>query len=178
MAAGNALAETSHLTYQYIRPPGRVSTFTADLVTVTDDMIAMELFVDRKEPLLVGGEEVLAGGSRAVWFLRKNAGWDIAAMFRPEGGFSGFYVDVLEPVYWDDADVSTLLPIVDLFLDLWIGPDGRYEVLDRDEFDEAAAKGWITEAQREHALGVLSGLEEEIRAGTFPPREVRNYVEY
>ena len=177
MGAGSALAEPSHLIYHYIRPPGHVSTFTAELLAAGEDMIAMELTLDREKPLMIRGREVLGGGYRAVWFLKKGEGWDIAAVFRPDGDFSGYYVDILDPVYWFDADAGTLLPIVDLFLDLWIDPSGAYEVLDRDEFAEAVERGWLTDGQREHALRVLAELEEAVRAGTFPPPEVRQIAE-
>jgi uncharacterized protein len=173
LAAGSSLAKPSHLTYQYIRPPGRVSSFTADLIEVGENIIAMELTLRRDRPLRIGGEEVLGDGYRAVWFLFKDEGWDIAAVYRPDGRFTGYYVDVLDPVCWQGVDLETLLPLVDLFLDLWLAPDGSYEVLDEDEFAEAVEKGWITERQRRHAQGVLTDLKERIREGTFPPEEVR-----
>lgn len=49
----------------------------------------------------------------------------------------------------------TLEPIVDLFLDLWIAPVGRFEVLDEDEFEEAVARGILTEQQTDRARSVL-----------------------
>lgn len=173
MDAGSDLAERSHLTYHYIRPPGRVSVFTADVVIAGDDMIAMRTTLERARPLVVREREVLGNGYRAIWFLRKNAGWDIAAVYNPNGDFRGYYVDILDPVYWHDADTESLLPIVDLFLDVWIDADGWFEVLDQDEFEEAAERGWITEGQRDHALRVLAEVEEGICTASFPPREVR-----
>lgn len=151
--------------------------FTAGLIAAGESLIALELTLDREEPLVVGGEEVIAHGYRAVWFLAKGQGWDIAAVYRPDGALSGYYVDVLNAVYWRGADPGTLLPIVDLFLDLWIWPDGRAGVLDEDEFAEAVDRGWITDQQRDHALRVLAELLEGVHAGTFPPREVREIAE-
>lgn len=137
----------------------------------------MELIFDRAQPLVLEGTEVIGEGYRAVWFLVKGEGWDVAAVYRPNGGWTGYYVDVLDPVFWSDAEPGTLLPIVDLFLDVWIWPDGRYQVLDEDEFAEAVDRGWISHRQRDHALRVLAGLEAGIRQGTFPPAEVREIAE-
>ncbi len=150
--------------------------FTADLLAAGERMIVMELTLDRGEPLVLEGEEVIGDGYRAVWFLAKGEGWDIAAVYRPGAGLTGHYVDVLDPVSWSEADPGTLLPIVDLFLDIWIWPDGRYTVLDEDEFTEAVDRGWITDQQRDHARRVLAGLEAEVRAGAFPPAEVREFT--
>jgi predicted RNA-binding protein associated with RNAse of E/G family len=147
--------------------------FTAEVVTAGEDLIAMMMVLERERPLVVRGKEAIADGARVIWFLQKDEGWDIAAVYRPDGSFSGYYVDVLDPVYWEDANAATLLPIVDLFLDVWIDAEGWFEVLDRDEFEEASEKGWITEGQQNHARRVLAELEEGIAAGTFPPPEVR-----
>jgi predicted RNA-binding protein associated with RNAse of E/G family len=150
-----------------------VSLFTADLIVADDRSIVMSLELDRSEPLIFRDQVVIDAGYRAVWFLFKERGYDIAAVYRPDGGLTGYYVDVLEPVIWQDADPGTLAPVVDLFLDLWIAPDGSFEVLDEDEFDEAVAKEWINGDQRGHALRVLDELRQSVVAGTFPPQEVR-----
>lgn len=172
--AGSPLAGKPTLTYRYVRPPDRVSTFTADLIRCDERLIVMTLTLDRSEPLYFRGEEVVGEGYRAVWFLHKGEGWDIAAVYRADGAFTGYYVDVLEPVQWIGADPGTLRPVVDLFLDLWIAPDGSYDVLDEDEFAEAVEKGWIGLEQRQHAEQVLVELKESLRDGSFPPPEVRD----
>ena len=177
MDAGKALVGSSTLTYQYIRPPGRISTFAADLITAGEDLIALEMTLDRGEPLILQDEEVIGDGYRSIWFLVQGAGWDIAAVYRPDGHFTGYYVDVLDPVSWQDADPATLLPVVDLFLDVWIWPDGRYQVLDEDEFAVAIDKGWLTDRQRDHALRVLTDIRERIDLGTFPPPDIRQIAE-
>ena len=69
----------------------------------------------------------------------------------------------------------TLEPIVDLFLDLWIAPDGRFEVLDEDEFEEAAARGVLTEQQTDHARSILQWLIEATERGDFPPAAVKEF---
>lgn len=173
MDTGSPSTGPASFTYHYIRPPGRVATFTADLIGVSERMISMEMLLHRARPLVVRGEEVMREGDRLIWFLPRDEGWDIAAVFRPDSGFVGYYVDVLDPVHWQGNDPGTLLPIVDLFLDLWIAPNGASTVLDEDEFAEAVEKGWISESQRDHAQRVLADLEARVRTGQFPPAEVR-----
>jgi predicted RNA-binding protein associated with RNAse of E/G family len=82
---------------------------------------------------------------------------------------------VLEPVRWTGTDPKTLEPLVDLFLDLWIGPDGGYAVLDEDEFAEAIEAGRLTEQQIIHARQVIEELTDATERGLFPPQVVKDY---
>lgn len=164
------------ITVDFIRPPARRVSFTAHLLDATDQTIAVahELFPSR--PLEYGGERVLDAGYWAVWFLFKGRPFDVGRVYRPEGTWTGYYVDVLEPVRWQGADPTTLEPIVDLFLDLWIAPDGRHAVLDEDEFAAAVASGHLTPEQAHRARSVLRALIEATARGEFPPAAVREFA--
>src|SRR5207245_10452820 len=118
---------------------------------------------------------VMDAGYRAVWFLFKDQLYDVGRSYRPGGTWMGYYADVLEPVRWDGSDPTTLEPIIDLFLDLWIAPDGRFEVLDVDEFEEAGARGSITAYQIDHARRVLQKMIEATGRGDFPPAVVKQF---
>lgn len=111
-----------------------------------------------------------------VWFLYKGQPWDIARFYRPDGTWTGYYVDVLETVRWEGANPATLQPLVDLFLDVWIAPDGSTLVLDEDEFQAAISGGVVTASQQEHARTVLSDLLARIQEGSFPPVDVRRFA--
>ena len=166
---------TGTLTFSYLRLPARLSTFTSDLLAAGPDRLILANDISPSAPLLLHDEVVLASGYHAVWFLFKNHPYDVARVYRPDGAFTGYYVDVLETIQWQDSDPNTLHPLVDLFLDLWIEPDGSYHVLDQDEFDAAAASGVLTAAQALHAREVLDRLIAQVRAGTFPPVAVRSF---
>jgi len=125
--------------------------------------------VHPKNSLVYRGEEVIADGYRAIWFLFKDQPYDIGRFYRPDGIWTGYYVDVLEPVRWQGAEAETLELLVDLFLDLWIAPDGSYEVLDEDEFEEAVRLGHITDAQAEHARRALHEIVDRVQTGNFLP---------
>ncbi len=121
------------------------------------------------------GEIVLDSGYWAVWFLFKNRPFDVGRFYRPDGSWTGYYADILEPVRWEGSDPATLQPIIDLFLDLWIAPDGRYSVLDEDEFEEAGSLGYLTGEQIGHARSVLLDLIEATKRGEFPPALVKEF---
>jgi predicted RNA-binding protein associated with RNAse of E/G family len=127
------------------------------------------------KPVNYGGEEVLAAGYEAVWFLFKDEPFDVGRIYRPDGSWTGYYADVLEPVRWEGSAPETLEPIVDLFLDLWVAPDGGYAVLDEDELDAASAQGDVTEVQVRFARETLQRLISATREGRFPPPIVKDY---
>ena len=76
---------------------------------------------------------------------------------------------------WRDGDPDTLEPLVDLFLDLWITPEGDVTVLDEDEFEEARRQGYLSSDQVRHARAVLDELVLQTRSGKFPPGSVKDY---
>jgi len=121
------------------------------------------------------GEVVLDTEYRAVWFLFKDRPYDVGRFYRPDGTWTGYYADVLEPVRWVGSDPTTLEPITDLFLDLWIAPDGRHLVLDKDEFEEAIGFGILTREQIDHARRVLGELIEATERGVFPPEVAKEF---
>lgn len=163
------------ISYTYIRPPDRRSTYNGDLLWASEEVIVLAAPVKASKPLIYRDQEVIGDGYRSVWFLFKGQPWDVARFYRPDGTFTGYYADVLEPVDWRDADPGSLLPIVDLFLDLWIGIDGSHEVLDREEFEEAVRHGWVSEAQAQHARAVLHALLTRAERGDFPPQIVKDF---
>lgn len=119
----------------------------------------------------------MAGGYRAVWFLYKERPYDVGRVYRPDGAWTGYYVDILEPLRWDGENPETLEPIVDLFLDVWVAPGGSYRILDEDELEEALRQGAISEELADHAQATLRQVIEEIERGTFPPRRVIEWEE-
>ena len=163
------------MTFDFVRPPNRRVTFRSLLLEATDDVIVTAHLSSPSKPVEYLGQVVLDHGYWGVWFVFKDRPFDVARVYRPDGTWTGFYVDVLEPVRWDGSDPSTLQPIVDLFLDIWIAPDGRYTVLDEDEFHEAVNLGRLTDGQVEHARCVLAELISAIETGEFPPAAVKAF---
>lgn len=164
-----------HFNFQFIRLPDRHFTFESILLEATDRQIVLTHDLSPSAPLYYGGEEVLGHDYRAVWFLFKDQPFDVARVYRPDGTWTGYYADVLEPVHWTDADPYSLQPLVDLFLDLWITPEGKWQVLDEDELDAAIETRAITADAAARAREVLDGLVRATRSGDFPPAAVRQF---
>jgi predicted RNA-binding protein associated with RNAse of E/G family len=145
------------------------------LLHAANDIIVTAHQALPSKPLQHLGEVVLDTGYWAVWFLFKNQPFDVGRFYRPDGTWTGYYVDVLEPVRWTGADPATLQPMVDLFLDLWIAPTGHFVVLDEDEFEDAIEQKRLTQDQMVHARGVLRELIEATERGMFPPAVVKGF---
>ena len=78
--------------------------------------------------------------------------------------------------------------ITDLFLDLWINPDGTYQIQDEDEFEEAVQNGAIDAELERKARDVLTALIAEVESGSLEHQvqevinktkftDLRDYVE-
>jgi len=163
------------LTFTFVRPPARRASITARLLDATDEFVVLATALSPSRRVVYFGEIVMDVGYWAVWFVFKGRPFDVGRVYRPDGAWTGYYVDVLEPVQWEASDPTTLEPIIDLFLDLWIAPDGKYMVLDEDEFEEAISLGHLTDKQIDHARSVLQDLVEATRRDAFPPALVKEF---
>lgn len=161
--------------FEFIRLPNRRTTFDSTLLEATAKHIILTHRITPSTPLQYRGEEVMGNDYRAIWFLFKDQPYDVARVYRPDGTWTGCYVDVLEPVRWSGSDPYSLRPLIDLFLDLWIAPDGAFEVLDEDELAAAVASGGIGSAGAAAARETLAELTAATRRGEFPPRLVREF---
>lgn len=97
-------------------------------------------------------------------YLKK--GWKISKFYDKDKNFLYWYCDIIDAQIKDEEYI-----LVDLLVDIKVYPDGRYEILDEEELDEALNKGLITKEQKEEALNKLNALLEIIKKGAFPPRE-------
>ncbi len=163
------------LTFDFIRPPDRRVSIKSRLLDATDDTIVLATELSPSKPVDYFGEIVMDAGYWAVWFLFKGRPFDVGRVYRPDGTWTGYYADILEPVRWEGADPATLEPIVDLFLDLWIARDGGHLVLDEDEFEEAMRLERLNGEQIDHARGVLRELIQATERGEFPPPVVKQF---
>jgi predicted RNA-binding protein associated with RNAse of E/G family len=65
----------------------------------------------------------------------------------------------------DETGKLESFEITDLFLDLWINPDGTHEIQDEDEFEEAIQAGAIDTELEKKAWNVLKELITEVESG-------------
>lgn len=97
-------------------------------------------------------------------YLKK--GWKISKFYDKDKNFLYWYCDIIDAQIKDEEYI-----LVDLLVDIKVYPDGRYEILDEEELDEALNEDLITKEQKEEALNKLNALLETIKKGEFPPRE-------
>ena len=97
-------------------------------------------------------------------YLKK--GWKISKFYDKDKNFLYWYCDIIDAQIKDEEYI-----LVDLLVDIKVYPDGRYEILDEEELDEALNEGLITKEQKDEALNKLNALLETIKKGEFPPRE-------
>ncbi|MDH5759202.1 MAG: DUF402 domain-containing protein [Gemmatimonadota bacterium] len=151
----------------YHRPPDRLQIFDQGVVLRRADVVVtLAESIEFHPPMRVNGEIVLEEGSSVVWFTFPGAWHDIGLFHRADGTFSGVYANILTPARMDpDGTWHT----TDLFLDVWLPPDGAVQLLDEDEFREAVTRGWIDAETSERAEEEARALLEEARNGTWPP---------
>jgi predicted RNA-binding protein associated with RNAse of E/G family len=86
------------------------------------------------------------------YFVKR--GYTISKVFHKNGEFMYYYCDVMEM-----KEVAPMRYVmVDLLLDLIIYPDGRYHLIDVDEFADSVDKGHLKKRQQVHALRTLDTM--------------------
>jgi predicted RNA-binding protein associated with RNAse of E/G family len=86
---------------------------------------------------------------------------------------TGCYCDIVRPVTRLLSNATKTSIITDLFIDLWITPEGRYVVLDEDELERAVAKHVSSSSLARQARRELQFLIQLTKSGQFPPASIR-----
>ena len=170
--------ETVTLTYK--RPPDRVNHFQQELLYLDDDVIVTSQRVKPSSPIVQNGKTVLGDNFAVVWFVFTGLWYDVGKVYNLDNEWTGYYCDIMKPVKRrvNVAGKLDCFEITDLFLDLWINPDGTYAIQDEDEFEEAVQNGVISTKLAEKAREVLSALIVEVKTGKFPPQFVQEYITF
>lgn len=157
---------------RYHRPPDRIDVYVQRWVAdLSGYRITLLESYPADRPLRVDDRPVLEPGAPALWFTVPDAWHDVGRFHLLDESFTGYYANIIAPPQID----GPVWHIHDLCLDLWVGIDGRTEVLDRDEFDRAVKRGWIDAEAAEGARQELERLQELARAGRWPPALIRDY---
>lgn len=155
------------VTLTYKRPPDRVNHFQQELLYLDDAVIVTSQRVKPSSPIVQNGETVLGDNFAAIWFVFTGLWYDVGKVYNLDNEWTGYYCDVLKPVR-RSVDVKGKLnrfEITDLFLDLWVNPDGTYEIQDEDEFEEAVQNGAIDAELERKAREVLDTLIAKVEDG-------------
>jgi predicted RNA-binding protein associated with RNAse of E/G family len=156
----------------YQRPPQRLDIFVQQLaVDRPDCKITLHEKTPLAQPIYVGDSLVYEPGAPIVWFVFPGAWHDVGRFHLHDGRFTGYYINLIAPVEIE----GRLWRMYDLCLDIWITPDGAFQVLDRDEFDEAVDRGWIDAASAARARTELDRMLAQLREARWPPEIIRTH---
>lgn len=90
----------------------------------------------------------------------------------PDGKLLGYYSDIGEPARPLTADT---IQMTDLYLDIWLFPDGRLLELDWDEFEDAIQRQVIDAAQAGLARAAMQRLVSETAEGIYPAKYLNHF---
>jgi predicted RNA-binding protein associated with RNAse of E/G family len=121
----------------------------------------------------IADRTVLEDGAAIVWFTFTDAWHDIGRFHTADGVFTGYYANAIRPVTFH---TEHSWECTDLFLDVWVGPDGRPRILDEDEFEHALAEGWISAEDGARARLEVAQILAGAAAGVWPPTVARNWT--
>ncbi|MFQ6128276.1 MAG: DUF402 domain-containing protein [Thermoplasmata archaeon] len=155
-----------------IRPHGETVEYEQELIEDRGNLVISRFtFNDLKEALVIEGIGVLDNGYQAVLFEFFDPPLEIMKIYDRKGNFTGYYCNVnTKPSRFECG-----YEIVDLYIDIFVLPDMRYQILDNEEFETAVRKGWISSNQESLARATVDRIAKDIEAGDFPPEVVRDF---
>lgn len=159
------------ITLTYKRLPNRVYYFQQQLLYENKEVIVTSQRIKPSSPIIIDGETVLGDNFNAIWFVFTGLWYDIGKIYNLNNEWTGYYCDIIMPV----ERSAEKFEIVDLILDLWVSPDGTYQIQDEDEFETALEKGIINRELADKAKDELNNLIGEVKSGSFPPEFVKNF---
>jgi len=156
----------------YRRPPHPASRFPGLLLGVTEKSLIIQSRLSVPRPRQVAGRTIAASGYWAIWFVFKDRWFDIGKFYDDSKNWIGYYCDIVKPIKRLMCGSRTSL-LTDLFLDIWITPNGTVHVLDEDELEYAVQRGFISETLAVKARSEVRSLVRKIKQHNFPPIEVK-----
>lgn len=157
----------------YRRPPSRLQVFRQHLVWDAPEVkVTLARALPLGQAMRIEGEVALEDGSDIVWFTFPGLWHDIGRFHRADGTFTGIYANVLTPVEIDGSVWHT----TDLYLDVWLGPDGSTILLDEEEFDEAMGREFIDLATGKRVRQEADTILKAAGSGAWPPPIVAEWT--
>lgn len=157
----------------YLRPPDRLTVFRQRLMHRGSDGLVSLARDSAIPPVTIHDRVVLDRGASAVWFTFPGSWHDIGRFHRADGTFTGYYANILTPPEFPEEGVWKT---TDLFLDVWLPPEGDASLLDEDQFDAAVREGWLDAPTARRARKEADDIMEGIRSGDWPPPIARRWT--
>lgn len=157
---------------EYIRPGKEVTCYEEEFLAQDETCLRTfktlpeEISTDLSNALLT--QNLIGPGQRVgtiskLYFFHEP--FNLLEFRAIDGSLLGHYSDIGEPTIQLSP---TEFRMTDLFLDLWLFPDGRPLELDWDEFEEAITQKLITPIQADLARKAMRRLMEEAARGIYP----------
>lgn len=157
----------------YKRLPNNVREIPGLLREATLQQLVIESPIVVPHPMRLSGKVVADNGYLAIWFVYRDRWYDVGRFFDRSRNFVGYYCDIVKPMKQLLMGPSKTAMITDLFLDLWIWPDGQHTVLDEDEFKHGLQRRHISRLLALEAQKQLALLVRRVNSKRFPPAYVR-----
>ena len=159
---------------EYIRPGKETTYYEEDFVsqdktclrtrkTLPPDAVERLSQALRKQQL-ISAEQRAVNITKTYFFTEP---FNLLEFCDRDGNILGYYSDIGEPVIRLTHDTFQM---TDLYLDIWLFPDGRLLELDWDEFEEAIQKQVISPMQSDLARNAMQRLVAEVEQGIYPNR--------
>jgi len=159
---------------EYIRPGKETTYYEEDFVSqnkfclrtqrTLPPEISERLSRALQEQHLIAPHQRVARISKIYFFTEP---FNLLEFRDPDGNLLGHYSDIGTPAVQLTADTYQM---TDLYLDIWLFPDGRLLELDWDEFEEAVEKGLLSAEQAELAKTAMKRVVREVADGMYPEK--------
>ncbi len=146
---------------RYYRPGKEPREWDQELVAETERAIVSSFVFRLEKPFSPFDEVLIEDGYRGILIDLLDEWYNVVKIYDRLKNFQGYYSDIRTPPKIIEGGYEAR----DLFLDVWVDPEGVHRVLDLDEFEEAE----LPHELRGKAEDTLERLEEMIEKGEYPP---------
>jgi predicted RNA-binding protein associated with RNAse of E/G family len=170
MSVGHRFDIAKDLTFEYTRLPDDVIRWRHWKLHEDADVLVSAFYdPNLPSPLMAGDDVIVEGVFSGISYNFWDRWYNVISVYDSDLEFKGYYSDILTPV----QKTWTLVTTTDLFLDLFMYPDGRWMVVDEDEFEEALEKGLMDEGIARNARAAIEEISSMAKAGEWPPEVVK-----
>ena len=106
----------------------------------------------------------IALGTTSVEYYWLDRWYNVFRFSEPSGTLRNYYCNINVPPAFD----GTVLTYIDLDIDVLVGPDSTYQVLDLEEFEQNAARYGYSSEIKQNAKKALTELISLIESRHFP----------
>ena len=159
---------------EYIRPGKYATIYQEDFLSLDESCLRTHKVLPEDVSVALGealfSQALVAAGERVgiidkTYFFEEP--FNLLEFRRADGSLLGYYSDIGEPVIQLGKGQFQM---TDLFLDVWLFPDGQLLELDWDEFEEAVREQIISTAQADLARAAMRRIVDEAARGIYPFR--------